>query len=390
MNTKPKLAAKPKVVWIDNNPTSQRVAHRALGADFDVKTALSELESLEIVQSFTPDAIVLDVDFPNIQSLDLCTTLRAKPEFSAIPVVFLSQVETTEERFKAFQAGGDEYIQKPIDESLLKTKLNRTIKRARQQAALAKTSTKAHPALEENIQTLHEYLLGLIEMENDKFIGELTLNTLDKLGLKGALRWHFNGDIHTSVGPLSDLEKALLQQAKQTLPRGYSARDLWGSEFVGIIIHNMPSQKSRQYQTMYQLLNTLFKAVNSTVKKLLNQPNSGDGKVAPSREALTAAFGTDTARQAENAVCAQFSELEAAIESLENDSEKYLGELSSTLQSQSAGEANEHDKQLFHKLLNQSIQARITLYDRCLDAQAKLRVLKSEVIETAKNDQTPA
>jgi signal transduction histidine kinase len=61
-----------------------------------------------------PDLFLLDINMPEMNGYELCECLKSNPALSAAPVIFLSALSATEDKVKAFQAGGADYITKPF------------------------------------------------------------------------------------------------------------------------------------------------------------------------------------------------------------------------------------------------------------------------------------
>jgi two-component system, cell cycle response regulator DivK len=62
-----------------------------------------------------PDAILMDVSTPIIDGLEATRVLKADPVTAGIPVVILTAHAMAEDREKAFEAGGDAYLSKPVE-----------------------------------------------------------------------------------------------------------------------------------------------------------------------------------------------------------------------------------------------------------------------------------
>ena len=61
-----------------------------------------------------PDLFLLDINMPEMNGYEVCESLKSHPELSSAPVIFLSALSGTEDKVKAFQAGGADYITKPF------------------------------------------------------------------------------------------------------------------------------------------------------------------------------------------------------------------------------------------------------------------------------------
>jgi DNA-binding response OmpR family regulator len=67
-------------------------------------------EGIKLVKSFKPDCILLDVMMPEIDGLTLCREIRT---ITSVPVLFLSGKVSESDKIEGFEAGGDDYIEKP-------------------------------------------------------------------------------------------------------------------------------------------------------------------------------------------------------------------------------------------------------------------------------------
>ncbi|MGQ0464001.1 MAG: response regulator transcription factor [Sporichthyaceae bacterium] len=81
-------------------------------AGFEVATAANGEEALRIARSFDPDLLVLDVMLPDVSGFGVVKQLRAAG--SAVPVVFLTARDATEDRIAGLTLGGDDYVTKPF------------------------------------------------------------------------------------------------------------------------------------------------------------------------------------------------------------------------------------------------------------------------------------
>ncbi len=76
----------------------------------EVKVADKAKAGLELVKSFKPDCILLDIMMPEMDGLTLCKEIRKK---TSVPVLFLSGRISENDKIAGFEAGGDDYIEKP-------------------------------------------------------------------------------------------------------------------------------------------------------------------------------------------------------------------------------------------------------------------------------------
>lgn len=106
---------KADILVVDDTPDNIRfLATLLLEHDFFVRKALSGQMALTAVQTLRPDLILLDVNMPGMNGYEVCQRLKENPQTASIPIIFLSALDSTADKIKAFQAGGVDYITKPF------------------------------------------------------------------------------------------------------------------------------------------------------------------------------------------------------------------------------------------------------------------------------------
>jgi DNA-binding response OmpR family regulator len=77
-------------------------------------------EAMQAAKAVRPDLITLDLMMPHLNGFELCSLLRADPQFARTPIVIISAKEDSQSRQMAFSMGATEYLNKPfnIDEFL--------------------------------------------------------------------------------------------------------------------------------------------------------------------------------------------------------------------------------------------------------------------------------
>jgi len=105
---------------------------------YKVLTAINGIEALDIIPVALPDLILLDICMPEMDGYTLCRRLKADPDLSNIPVIFLSALDETSAKLKAFETGGIDYITKPfqMEEVLARVTTHLSLQRLQQQLRL--------------------------------------------------------------------------------------------------------------------------------------------------------------------------------------------------------------------------------------------------------------
>jgi CheY-like chemotaxis protein len=81
--------------------------------------AFSGKEALELMQSFEPDLILLDLGLPEMDGYEVASRIRACPEFARVRIVALSGYGQPEDRQRTKAAGFDDHLVKPMDPAML-------------------------------------------------------------------------------------------------------------------------------------------------------------------------------------------------------------------------------------------------------------------------------
>jgi diguanylate cyclase (GGDEF)-like protein len=109
------IVAKGKILIVDDTPANINLLSDFLpNWGYEVETANGGMAGLNSVGLFNPDLILLDIKMPDINGYEVCQRLKANPETQNIPVIFLSALDEVIDKVRAFEAGGVDYITKPL------------------------------------------------------------------------------------------------------------------------------------------------------------------------------------------------------------------------------------------------------------------------------------
>jgi len=114
---------KKTVIVVDDNDSMLAQFDAALKDHYNVVTASSGNTLFMILKRVEPDIIVLDIEMPGMDGLEVITELKANADYSNIPVLFLSGVQNSEIEQKALKLGGVDFIEKPFSLPIVKNRI---------------------------------------------------------------------------------------------------------------------------------------------------------------------------------------------------------------------------------------------------------------------------
>jgi len=107
------------VLIVDDDAAVREAVRLVLPRRYDLIDLPDGGEFMNTVEAYEPDLIILDVHMPGEDGLSLCRRLRARPEFSHIPVLFLTVMDEKACFLKLLEVHGDAYLPKPFDPASL-------------------------------------------------------------------------------------------------------------------------------------------------------------------------------------------------------------------------------------------------------------------------------
>lgn len=107
--------AKQQLLLVDADPRSLRVLEVSLKkAGYSVTTAKDGEDALAKIELSPPDLVLTDTRLPNLDGYALVRMLKDRPEWSAIPIVFLTSQKSVEDKIRGLELGVEDYLTKPI------------------------------------------------------------------------------------------------------------------------------------------------------------------------------------------------------------------------------------------------------------------------------------
>lgn len=113
-----------RVLVVDDVAANVKLLEARLSAEyFDVLTAFSGTQALQILQSERVDVVLLDVMMPTMDGFEVCRLIKANPKAMHVPVVMVTALDQTSDKVHGLEAGADDFLTKPVDDIALITRV---------------------------------------------------------------------------------------------------------------------------------------------------------------------------------------------------------------------------------------------------------------------------
>jgi CheY-like chemotaxis protein len=107
------------ILLVEDNPVNRRLAVFLLRSQgYEVREAATATEAFEMLRNERPDLIVMDIQLPGMDGLEITRKLKEQPATADIPVIAVTSYAMKGDREKALAAGCVGYVTKPIDKKI--------------------------------------------------------------------------------------------------------------------------------------------------------------------------------------------------------------------------------------------------------------------------------
>jgi chemosensory pili system protein ChpA (sensor histidine kinase/response regulator) len=116
------------VLIVDDSLSVRRSMQQLVGdAGFEVRTARDGLEAIELLNTIQPDLLLVDLEMPRMNGLELTNHVRAQTRTQQMPIIMITSRSTQKHRQEAENAGVDLYITKPVADDELLAQINKAL-----------------------------------------------------------------------------------------------------------------------------------------------------------------------------------------------------------------------------------------------------------------------
>jgi CheY-like chemotaxis protein len=239
-----------KVLIVDDDQLTLKVQSKCLSGQFDIETATSGVQALQICIASLPDLVLLDDKMPEMDGYELCREIR---KFSDVPIIFVTATVSLEDHLKAYDAGGDDIILKPFAKKIILQKVSLAIFRKKEQLKLINEKQ----ILRKEVSSIlsHAGEIGILQKFTQiclscRSIDDLCNHLVDaiskfELDSSVLIRGEAGFKVLTSHGEPSVIEISVLEKSN-SMGRifQFKQRLLVNHDRVSVIVTNMPLEEN--------------------------------------------------------------------------------------------------------------------------------------------------
>jgi len=127
------------ILVVDDQPANLKVLLSFLKDHrFQIRIAEDGERTLQVLENFQPDIILLDVMMPGMDGFETCRRIKENKQTANIPVIFMTALDNVEDKISGFEAGGVDYITKPFQQIEVLTRINTHVRLRRKELELEK------------------------------------------------------------------------------------------------------------------------------------------------------------------------------------------------------------------------------------------------------------
>ncbi len=119
-----------KILIVDDEPDIiEFLSYNLKKESYQVFSANNGIQGIEVAKQEKPDMIILDIMMPKMDGIEVCKQLRSIPDFANTVIIFLTAREEDFTQIAALEAGGDDFVNKPIRPRVFITRISALLRR---------------------------------------------------------------------------------------------------------------------------------------------------------------------------------------------------------------------------------------------------------------------
>jgi len=250
------------ILLADDNYDFMDFLSKSLSRHYRILKAMNGKQALNILEQEDTDLIVSDIMMPEMDGLELCTTIKNDIRYSHIPVILLTAKASEEHQLEGLNTGADDYITKPFNMELLKLRIKKIIEMNARRQELFNQQIKIEPSritITPLDQQLVEKAIQIVEDNMDE--SEFSVEEL--AGSLNISRSYFYKKMIKITGktPIEFIRTIRMKRAQQLL----SESQMQVAEIAYMLGYNSPKVFSKHFKEEFHISPSEFMKTNQVV-----------------------------------------------------------------------------------------------------------------------------
>ncbi len=225
-----------KILAVDDDIRNLEIIKEIVEEQYQLKTAISGEEALEMIREEMPDIILLDIMMSGIDGYEVCRRVKSMEDVVPPKIILVSGKALVEERLKGYEVGADDYLTKPFNDDEFLAKIKVFLKLIATEKELRELTAN----LEKQVEVRTKQL---IESEKMAFLG-----------------MHMAETVHNLKNPLTIIKAAAQKLGKELPENKYIEKIARGGDKLNVIITSILQVEETDADIASIDLNSLLKS----------------------------------------------------------------------------------------------------------------------------------
>lgn len=241
------MSKQAQIMIVDDAADNRLVLEMMLDDDYDLIEADSGEACLAAIEKNMPDLVLLDVTMPGMSGFEVCVHLRKQTDTQHLPIIFVSGLDSIQDRLEGFEAGADDYLTKPVDAEALHKKITACLEHQQKvTAAKNEASDAMHIAMEamttsSELGQIVQFVKNVQSIKTPFSVGEAIQSIAREFSLNTSVMVTTTRKEFVGCKPDS-IEAKVLEEVSKTTERMVSIgiRTIIRNDHVTLLIKDMP------------------------------------------------------------------------------------------------------------------------------------------------------
>ncbi len=266
------------ILVVDDDPINLEILSYCLEEKYEVVYLDASADCIHKVIEIMPDLILMDINMPDVNGIEICRTLKEKADTQYIPVIFVTASGMLDDKLEGYDVGAADYITKPFESEEVLVKLNIILKGEEEKKLLKQETNSVSHLLLTAMTDISLY--GIVINFLQDSISSTTINSVAKhllaatnsLGAQCSLQLRgINGAININAGGIyaptdDDLLSRCATSSERFIEKGRKL--IVTHESVSALVNHIHVPNSGDYEQMKDILNILLGVANSKIQFL--------------------------------------------------------------------------------------------------------------------------